>query len=216
MRLLAKLATMPPLNLRLHTMKEYPPMSRGSRQVERFWIGFVVRFAFGFLFLIAALNIFTYFDTKNPPPDPDRTAWTYLSNGVNGFAKDLSKGYEQTWVNFKWKWWPLETAPETQAPVAVDIGMLAVRGFLFAMPFIFLLLAVCLLTGFFVRPAMRFGAFFMILLGLGKYVTGDADTTMQDFMFATMLCAGLYISSREQSAEPSLMPPPASSPDGLS
>ena len=63
---------------------------------------------------------------------------------------------------------------------------------------------------------MRFGAFFMILLGLGKYVTGDADTTMQDFMFATMLCAGLYISSREQSAEPSPMPPPASSPDGLS
>ena len=176
-------------------------MARGSRQVERFWIGFVVRFAFGMLFLVAALNIFTYFDSKNPPPDPNRSSWTYFSNSVTYFATDLGKPYEKSWVNFKWRRWPAKPHPETQKVVAIDLGKNCIQVFLIAMPFIFLILAICLLTGILVRPAMRFGALFMVLLGIGKYVTGDSATTMQDFVFAAMLCAGLYVSSRESTTE---------------
>ena len=45
---------------------------------ERFWISFILRFAFGFLFLFAALNIFSY--------------------GPDKFATDLYQPFANTWV----------------------------------------------------------------------------------------------------------------------
>lgn len=175
-------------------------MSQGYRQVERFWISFVVRFAFGFLFLIAALNVFTYLDTKNLPPDPNRGVVEYVKQGVTHFKNDLSKPYAKTWVNFKWKFWPAKYDEKTGTTVGIDLGKEAIDWFLIGMPFIFFLLAFCFLTGFALRPAMRFGAFYLVLLGLGKYVTGDAATTLQDFFFAFLLCLGLYLSSEEKQA----------------
>ena len=47
-------------------------------KVERFWIAFNLRFAFGFLFLFASLNMFSY--------------------GPENFATDLSKPFESTWL----------------------------------------------------------------------------------------------------------------------
>ena len=58
-------------------------MTFGNRDKERFWIALTVRFAFGMMFLMAALNIFTYYDRKDPPDDPDRTATAVLSSELN-------------------------------------------------------------------------------------------------------------------------------------
>lgn len=172
-------------------------MKFGNRDSERFWISVIVRFAFGFFFLIAALNIFTYYDTKDPPPDEAQMSVTFLTKSVTSFAADLKTPYEYTWLNFKWTGWPLEVNPETNAPVAVDLGIHAVEYFLMAMPFIFLLLAILLLTGLWYRLALRLSAFYLVILGLGKYVTGDSATTAQDFIYAAFICIGLFLSAKE-------------------
>jgi len=49
-----------------------------SSKCERLWINLILRFGIGFLFLFAAINIFTY--------------------GVAKFAEDLAKGFEPTWL----------------------------------------------------------------------------------------------------------------------
>ena len=76
-----------------------------------------------------------------------------------------------------------------------------VKGFLYAMPFVFALLSVLLLTGFFLRPTLRFSAIFLVLLGLGKYLTdfktGTTLTTLQDFVYAFFIVFALFALSKE-------------------
>lgn len=172
-------------------------MKFGYRDRERFWITLIVRLAFGLLFLIAAVNIFTYYDKKGAAPDAKKNL-EYFRLSLTNFADDLSKPYEGTWINFKWPWWPLEENKEAGAIIAQDLGIKGVWWFLFSMPFIFSLLAVCLLTGLFLRPAMRLSAVFLVLLGVGKYLAGDGVTTAQDFLYATFLCIGLYMASEDK------------------
>jgi hypothetical protein len=132
-------------------------------KVERFWIVFVLRFAIGFLFLFASLNIFSY--------------------GPQKFAEDLSRPFERTWI------------------ADIQLGswktMDGVKGFLSAMPYILGGLSVPILTGIFLRPALRLGALLMVFLGLGKYLQNDVSTTAADFLFALIICIGLYFLSLE-------------------
>jgi hypothetical protein len=37
-----------------------------------------------------------------------------------------------------------------------------------------------------------------VLLGVGKYLTGDSVTTAQDFLLAAFLCIGLYMASEDK------------------
>ncbi len=169
------------------------------RQREAFWIELTVRFAFGFLFIIAALNIFTYHDTKNPPPDIGRLE--FLQNSLTGFATDLSKPYEYTWLNFKWRFWPAEINPETNARETIDLGINVVQAFLYAMPFVFTILGFCLLSGVALYPALRLSAIFLVMLGLGKYITGDSSTTADDFIYAAFILIALYMTSSRRDAK---------------
>ncbi len=79
-------------------------------KVERFWIAFNLRFAFGFLFLFASLNMFSY--------------------GPENFATDLSKPFESTWIwsiqgEKKWVgdfiWGFLFTTPFVMGALSVPI-----------------------------------------------------------------------------------------------
>ncbi len=79
-------------------------------KVERFWIAFNLRFAFGFLFLFASLNMFSY--------------------GPDKFADDLSKPFESTWIwsiqgQRKWVgdfiWGFLFTTPFVMGALSVPI-----------------------------------------------------------------------------------------------
>ncbi len=188
-------------------------MKFGYRDRERFWITLIVRLAFGLLFLIAAVNIFTYYDKKGSAPEVEKKLAEYVKKEepwllkkdlmyihmmLTPFAEDLSKPYESTWINFKWKWWPAPENKEAGTVIAEDLGIKGVWWFLYAMPFIFSLLAVCLLTGLFLRPAMRLSAIFLVLLGVGKYIAGDHVTTAQDFLYAAFLCIGLYMASEDK------------------
>jgi glycerol uptake facilitator-like aquaporin len=145
---------------------------------ERFWIAFILRFAFGFLFLFAAINIFNYGDAR--------------------FAEDLSAPMAGTWIG------DVEAQLVSLAK-GIDIedasrdGLLV--GFLRGLPYVMCALATCILTGILLKPALRLGALVMILLGLGKYLTNDIATTAQDFFFAFMICVGLYFLGLER-AEP--------------
>jgi hypothetical protein len=122
-----------------------------------------------------------------------------LRGGVDEFVKDLSVPYEASWLNFKWKGWPLKPDEATNSVESKDIGIEAVKGFLYAMPFIFLILALMLLTGIAHRFALRVAALYLVILGIGKYVTGDPATTAQDFVFAGFCCLGLFLSRPEPS-----------------
>jgi hypothetical protein len=128
---------------------------------ERFWIIFILRFAFGFLFLFAAINIFTY--------------------GVGNFAKDLSEGFASTWLG--------------TLAVGKYTGMQFITGFLYAAPYIMAALSVPILTGIFARPALRLGALLLLCFGLGKYIQNDIPTAAADFLFAFIICVGLYFMS---------------------
>lgn len=133
-------------------------------KLERFWIVFILRFAIGFLFLFASLNIFNY--------------------GAEKFAKDLAGPFEKTWM------------------ADIEVGqwkaMDGVKGFLSGMPYILGGLAVPILTGIFLRPALRLGALLLVLLGLGKYLQNDVSTTAADFLFALIICIGLFFLSLEK------------------
>jgi hypothetical protein len=132
--------------------------------VERFWIAFILRFAIGFLFLFASLNIF--------------------SVGPEKFADDLSKGFANTWMA------DIEMGGYT--------GLDATKKFLYAMPFILGGLSVPILTGIFLRPALRASALLLVMLGLGKYLQNDVATAANDFLFALIICIGLYFLSLEK------------------
>ena len=130
---------------------------------ERFWIIFILRFGFGFLFLFAAINIFTY--------------------GVPKFAEDLSKGFEPTWI--------------AKITVFGHTGMEFVKLFLHGAPYVMGALSVPILTGILLRPALRMGALVLLCFGLGKYTQNDIPTTAADFLFAFLICCGLYFMSIE-------------------
>ncbi len=175
-------------------------MALGSRNRERFWIALIVRFAFGFMFLIASINIFfsgwqegSSFKENFQQIGPNLTSWTDL----------MSKPYEETWINIKIHSSEVDAA--TGAPAKqTEVGMMIVRGFLYAMPFIFLVLSLFILTGLFYRMALRLSALFLVMLGLGKYLvdfkTGTTLVTLQDFMYAMFITMALFVLSREDSS----------------
>ena len=159
-------------------------MRLGNRDHERFWIALTVRVAFGFLFLIAAINI-VFSDWNDNVGKLDNA-----KNGVENFVTKISKPYETSWVNVKIG--------------GTEIGIVFVKFFLSAMPFIFLTLSFFLLTGLLLRPALRASALFLVLFGLGKYVTdfssGNTITTLQDFMYAMFITLALFVLSKEPEA----------------
>jgi len=166
---------------------------------ERFWIALIVRFAFGFMFLTSAINIFV------SDWDPNLTAIQNSKQNLRSFVNNLSRPYQDSWINIKYS--SREKDPATGAPARVtEIGMAIVRAFLYAMPFIFALFSVLLLTGFFLLPALRGAALFLVLLGLGKYLTdfksGNTLTTLQDFTYAMFITLALFALSRESSTSP--------------
>ena len=149
--------------------------------VERFWISFILRFAFGFLFLFAALNMFNY--------------------GVEKFAEDLSKPMAATWMgDLDAK--VVSLVDQTDYEAAMTSVQKGQRGmsycFLYGLPYLMTGIAVCILTGILLRFALRLCALLMVMLGLGKYLQNDISTTAADFSFALMICIGLYFLSLQR------------------
>jgi hypothetical protein len=172
-------------------------MKLGDRDRERFWIALTVRLGFGFMFLIAAVNIF--FSDR----DPDKSLGENAATNLNAFVDGLSKPFESTWINVKYH---SETNPETGAPAKeTAIGMMVISAFLYAMPFVFSVLSLLLITGLLLRPALRASAIFLVLLGLGKYLTdfrtGNTLTTLQDFLYAMFISLALFVLSKEPELE---------------
>lgn len=169
-------------------------MMIGNRDRERFWIALTVRAAFGFMFLFAAINIFF------AGWDPKKSLFKNAGENLTAFVTGLSAPYESSWVNFKYP--SRQINPDTGAPQEVtEVGLSIVRWFLYGMPFIMTVLSVLLLTGLYLRPALRASALFLVFLGLGKYLTdfrgGNTITTMQDFLYAMFICFALFALSRE-------------------
>ena len=178
---------------------------------ERFWIVFILRFAFGFLFLIAAINIFS--------------AGPRVSDfGPDWFAKNLTKDFDKGWMgeipnvpNIFEGWRPFggneaDAAAEGAKAVAkkpaaapASTPVHPAYYFLFCLPFIFTLLSVPILLGVFLKPALRSGALLLVALGLGKYISDgkDLSTTANDFFFAFLICVGLYFMSQQQDQQES-------------
>lgn len=134
------------------------------RRTERFWIAFILRFAFGFLFLFAAVGIFSY--------------------GPSNFSADLAKPFETTWVG---------GIPESSE---------FIKKFLLGVPYAMGILSVPILTGIFLRPALRLGALLLVCLGLGKYIQNDTANMASNFTLAFIMCLGLYALDRDPADEP--------------
>lgn len=135
---------------------------------ERFWIAFILRFAYGFLFLFAALNIFTY--------------------GIENFSNELAKGFEPTWLG--------------QIYITEGLtGMVVVRMFLKGAPFVMAGLSVAILTGIFWKTALRIAVLVLLCFGLGKYIQNDIPTTAADFLFAFIICVGLFVLGQAKRAD---------------
>ena len=154
---------------------------------ERFWISLILRLGFGFLFLFVAIG---QFDAGGP-----------IDHGPTWFAKTLSKGFADSWLG---QAVPDITTTEVDAKgrekeVAVDPSYY----FLLGIPYVFAILSVPILTGIFVRPALRLGAVLLVLLGLGKYITSGQDIsgTTYNFILAFLMCVGLYFLGQEDQAK---------------
>ncbi len=144
-------------------------------KLERFWIVFVLRFGFGFFFLVAAINIFSY--------------------GVENFSTDLSKGFESTWLG------QLTFQHTILGGIVGDLnGMHLVKAFLKLMPYLMGVLSVPILTGILWKPALRISAIVLLCFGIGKYIQQDISTTAADFLFAFIICSGLYALALEKQA----------------
>jgi uncharacterized membrane protein YphA (DoxX/SURF4 family) len=172
-------------------------MVLGRRHRERFWTALTVRIAFGFMFLIASMNIlFLDWDESKTPSEN----FSKIPANVTTFSDAQAKAYETTWINAKFPYG--EKDPQTGAvKESPQIGLVAIKAFLMAMPFILLVLSLLLLTGLFLRPALRLSAIYLVLLGLGKYIvdfkTGVTATTMQDFLYAMFITLALFVLSKE-------------------
>jgi len=134
---------------------------------ERFWIAFILRFAIGFLFLFASLPQFEM--------------------GPEKFAQALAGGFSQSWVS----------DIKFQVRGNEYNGLFLVEKFLYALPYVFTGLSVFILTGLFLKPALRLGALLFVCLGLGKYLQSQDNlaATAYDFLFALIICIGLYFLS---------------------
>ena len=153
---------------------------------ERFWITFMLRMSFGFLFLFVALG---QFDAGGPS-----------ASGPEWFANTLSNSYSGTWLAAALETIGFEDGidPETDEPYFWPI-----RVFLGCIPYIFAALSVPILTGLLLRPALRFAAILLIMLGLGKYITSGNDIvpTAMNFLLAFLICVGLHFLSQEDAAD---------------
>jgi hypothetical protein len=145
---------------------------------ERFWITLMLRIAFGFLFLFVALG---QFDAGGP-----------LDSGPAWFAEKVAGTYKGTWL-----------AGAFQS-LGFTNGTEPMQFFLGCVPFIFAALSIPILTGLFLRQALRIGALFLIMLGLGKYITSGAESiapTAMNFLLAFLICFGLYFLGQEDQAD---------------
>lgn len=142
-------------------------------KLERFWITFILRFAIGFFFLFASLPQFQY--------------------GPENFATDLSRSFSSSWVADIQVW----EYEDSGGVVRKLDGLFFVKWFLYSLPFLFCGLSVFILTGLFLRPALRLGALLFVCLGLGKYLQSPDNLagTAYDFLFALIICIGLYFLS---------------------
>ena len=141
--------------------------------LERFWIKFILRFAIGFLFLLAAIGQFM-------------AGGQDIKEGPKKFADGLSGGFKSTWL--------------ADIQVGAYSGLDFAWWFLYCLPFAFAGLSVLILTGILVRPALRAGALLLVCLGLGKYMQGPEGitTTANDFLFALIICIGLFFYALER------------------
>jgi hypothetical protein len=142
--------------------------------VERFWIAFILRFAIGFLFLFAGLKIF--------------------SEGPQKFSEQLSGGFASTWIADI----EIEAGSDEAGQPRVITGVDMAKYFLLGLPYVLTALSVPILTGIFLRPSLRLGAVLLVILGLGKYLQNDVATTAADFLFALIICIGLYFLSLDR------------------
>ena len=153
---------------------------------ERFWITCMLRMSFGFLFLFVALG---QFDAGGPS-----------DSGPEWFANTLSNSYSGTWLAAALEVIGFKDGidPETEEPYFWPI-----RVFLGCIPYIFAALSVPILTGLLIRPALRFAAILLIMLGLGKYITSGNDIvpTAMNFLLAFLICVGLHLLSQEDAAD---------------
>ena len=144
---------------------------------ERFWITLMLRIAFGFLFLFVALG---QFDAGGP-----------LDSGTAWFAEKVAGTYKGTWLAGAFQSFGFTNGTE---PMQFFLG---------CVPFIFAALSIPILTGLFLRQALRVGAVLLILLGLGKYITSGTDIvpTAMNFLLAFLICFGLYFLGQEDQAD---------------
>ena len=144
---------------------------------ERFWITFMLRMSFGFLFLFVAVG---QFDAGGP-----------TDSGPQWFADKLSSSYSGTWLAGAFK------------TVGFEKGTEPMKLFLGCIPYIFAALSVPILTGLLLRPALRLAAILLIMLGLGKYITSGNDIvpTAMNFLLAFLVCVGLHFLSQEDAAD---------------
>lgn len=181
-------------------------------KLESFWIKFILRFAIGFLFLFAALGQFNVSGTI-----PEETARKFedkeqllgregivgkaaragvaLHYNVKKFADGLAGGFKSTWV--------------ADIEVAGFTGAQFTGWFLYGLPYAFTLLAAMILSGIGTRIALRAGALLLVCLGLGKYLQGPDGiaTTANDFLFALIICIGLFFYGLEKRpAQPATQP----------
>ena len=144
---------------------------------ERFWITLMLRIAFGFLFLFVALG---QFDAGGP-----------RDSGPEWFSEKVAGTYSGTWLVGAFK------------SIGFSEGTEPMQFFLGCVPFIFAALSIPILTGLFLRQALRVGALFLILLGLGKYITSGTESitpTAMNFLLAFLICFGLYFLGQEDEA----------------
>ena len=155
---------------------------------ERFWITFMLRMSFGFLFLFVALG---QFDAGGPS-----------DSGPEWFANTLSNSYSGTWLASAFKTIGFKDGiiPGSDPE---ELYFWPIRVFLGCIPYIFAALSVPILTGLFLRPALRVAAILLIMLGLGKYITSGNDIvpTAMNFLLAFLICVGLHFLSQEDAAD---------------
>ena len=154
---------------------------------ERFWIGFILRLGFGFLFLFVAIG---QFDAGSP-----------IDHGPTWFAENLSKPFASSWLG--------AAVPDIKVTVTdeksgkeKEVSRDPSYYFLLALPYTFAILSLPILVGLFHRPALRIGAVLLVLLGLGKYISGGGDIgpTTYNFVLAFLICVGLYFYGQEDRA----------------
>ena len=149
-------------------------------KAERFWISFILRLAFGLLFAFVAIGQFGFGGANDV--------------GYLAFAEQVSKPFAASWLGI------FPDIPFGEG--SKDITYF----FCLAIPFAFAILAVPILTGLFLKPALRLSAIFLVMLGVGQYVikAPDLSGTVYDFILACLICIGLYVRGQEEKRDEEL------------